>query len=1090
MKPLSSWLQSVGLLHLEPVLVANDIAEDVLTSLNEQDLEKLGLSMGERKRLLKAIAALAQEEAGESPLVAPVPAPPRGHVGELRQLTIMFCDLVNSTVLCERLAPEQWREVVLAYQQASAAVIERYGGAIAQYLGDGLLVYFGHPQAHEDAPERAVRTGVALIEAIRQLHLEPVQAQGMHLSVRIGVHTGQVVIGDIGAGARRELLALGDTPNLAARLQGLAQPDTLVISDATRLLAGGSFAYADLGRHELKGVREPKQVWQVLDVLQTASRFDAATSAGLTPLVGRASELALLTERWQLACQGRGQTVVLSGEAGIGKSRMLKELCDRLGNAGLNAVRVQCSPHHVNSAFHPSIDSIERALRLTREQPLALRLDRLDAFAMGGLGLPRAQVAVLASMLSMANEERYGPIVDSAYERERETIAALVDLIRARARQAPTVMIYEDAHWADPASVAMLHELIDRTTDVPLLLVITHRPEFDLPPSLKARGHVTSLKVPSLRRDEVASLVMRLAGDSPLPEDLAQHIVSKTDGVPLFVEELTRWILESPVSADGRRKEVPATLRDSLMARLDRHAQAKEIAQIGAVIGREFSRDLVEALADMPPRSLSEALRALTQSGLALEQVGHQGIIYTFKHALVQDAAYDSLLTPRREALHGAIVTVLQERFSSVAEAEPELLARHASAARQPRVAIPYWRRASELAVQRLALQEAAAHLGSGLKACASLPPSSERNQIELQLQASLGTAHMLGRGWAAEEVSHAFARANELASAADQLEEAIWPLWGVCIYHLVHGEINRAVAIGQRMMTVARQSNSRNAWLVANMIHVQLCMYSGQFDQVQGHVEQVEHRYCDPQDRALIALYSTDLKLVSMVHGAQTRWFMGLEDDADALCLEQERFAARLNHPYSTAWSLTWGAMSYLHRGRVDELLVRVEEGLRLATKHGFAYVAGMAVISKGWALARKGLQDEGIALMKEGLMAFRATGAGIAVPFFLALLAEALGRAGQRAEGLVRIAEAEQLTEAGGECWHAAELHRIKGGLLAMGPQPDLVAAEGSIRHALAVASGQQAHAWRRRALHDLRALLQSQQRHDEAQALLVAV
>lgn len=1089
MQPLALWLQSVGLAHLEPVLVANDIAEDVLTSLSEQDLEKLGLSMGDRKRLLKAIQALPQGGVSALPMA---PTPARGNMGELRQLTIMFCDLVDSTALCERLSPEQWREVVLAYQQTAAAVIERYGGAVAQYLGDGLLVYFGHPQAHEDAPERAVRTGVALVDAIRQLHLAPVHAQGMHLSVRIGIHTGRVVIGDIGAGARRELLALGDTPNLAARLQGLAAPDTVVVSDGTRLLAGGNFAYADLGRHELKGVREPRQVWRVEAVLQPASRFEAATGAGLTPLVGRASELALLTDRWQMACQGRGQTVLLSGEPGIGKSRMLKELCDRLGNAGLKAVRVQCSPHHVHSAFHPTIESIERALRLRRDQPVALRLDRLDAFAMGDHGLTRPQVAVLASMLSMPSEERYGPIVDSAHEREHETIEALVALMRSRARVSPTLMVYEDAHWADPASVRMLHELIDRTTDVPLLLVITHRPEFDLPDALKARGHVTALRVPSLRRDEVAALVTRLAGDSPLPEDLARHIVSKTDGVPLFVEELTRWILESPVSADGRRKEVPTTLRDSLMARLDRHPQAKEIAQIGAVIGREFSHDLLEALAGLPPEALEAALAELTQSGLATMQMGHLGKVYAFKHALVQDAAYDSLLTSRRETLHGAIVSVLQDRFPTVAQAEPELLARHASAAGQPRVAIPYWRRASELAVQRLALQEAAAHLDAGLRACACLPASSERNQIELQLQASLGTAHMLGRGWAAEEVSHAFARANELASATDQVEEAIWPLWGVCIYHLVHGEINRAVAIGQRMMTVARQSSSRTAWLVANMIQVQLCMYSGRFDQVQAHVEQVEHRYCDPQDRALIALYSTDLKLVSMVHGSQTRLFMGLEDEADALCAEQERFAATLNHPYSTAWTLTWGAMSYLHRGRVDEVLARMEEGLRLAEKHGFAYMAGMALVGKGWALARQGRRDEGIAMMERGLGAFRATGAGIAVPFFMALLAEALGQAGRRAEGLRWVAEAEQLVATGGECWHEAELARIKGGLLAMGQpgQPgDPHGAEGSIRYALAVASAQQAHAWRRRALHDLAALLRAQQRHDEARALSLA-
>jgi predicted ATPase len=651
----------------------------------------------------------------------------------------------------------------------------------------------------------------------------------------------------------------------------------------------------------------------------------------------------------------------------------------------------------------------------------------------------------------------------------------------ARARLEPTLMMIEDAHWADPGTVSLVRALIELSAEVPLLFIVTQRPEREL---VAAQDHVTTMKVTALRRTEVVDLVTRLAGSKPLPEKLLEHILDKTDGVPLFVEELTRYVLEeSPPS------EVPATLRDSLMARLDRNPRAKEIAQIGAVLGREFRRDLIEAVAAMTPKALDDALSALTQSGLATEHVGQQGRVYTFRHALVQDTSYDSLLESRREALHGAAVSALEKWFPTIANSEPDLVARHASRARKPDVAIPYFRRASELAVQRLALHEAAAHLDDALEACAALGASAERNRIELQLQASLGTIHMLRRGWAAEEVSHAFARANALADTVDDLNEAIWPLWGVCVFHLVRGEIARAVSIGHRMMTVARQAGSRHAWLVADMIHVQLFMYSGAFHRVQMHVEQVEQRYADPQDRALISLYSTDLKLVTMVHGSQTRLFMGVSEAADALCAEQEAFAASLNHPYSIAWTRTWGAMSFLHRGLAAELLPRVEEGLRIAEKHGFAYVASMALIQKGWAYGQDGRLEEGIALMQRGLAAFKATGAGIAVPFFTVLLAEALGRAGRRSEGLSMLDEAERLVEWGGERWHEAELHRVRAQLLAMGPEPEVAAAEASLRRAMNVAAEQHAHEWRSRALRDLAELLRANERDAEARALLTS-
>lgn len=1067
MQALSDWLSSIGMARVERVLLDNDIDTEVITSLTEADLEKLGVSMGDRKRLLQAIGVLRQQA------VRSTPKPGLASQGELRQLTIMFCDLVDSTQLCERLSPEQWQQVVLLYQQTSAAVIERFGGTIAQYLGDGLLVYFGHPQAQEDAPERAVRTGLALVEAIGRLPKQPPgHDQPLPWAVRIGIHTGLVVMGEIGGGARREQLALGDTPNLAARLQALAQPNTVVISDSTRKLAGAGLQCEDLGRPVLKGVREPRQVWRVQAVNTATSRFDAATSAGLTPLVGRAHELGLLLDRWHAVQRGQGQVMVLSGEPGIGKSRLLKELRDRLGNAGLGAVCLQCSAHQVHSAFHPSIDHFERVLNLSRDQPADVKLASLERMVMGQLHRSAQQVALLASMLSIPFEDRYGPLVESPQQHERDTVMALVDVVEATALREPTLVLVEDVHWADPATLDFLSLLIERARFVPMLLVVTHRPEFQL--SLgDGDQHVTTLRLPGLHRAEVAELVARLSREVALPTALTQHILSKTDGVPLFIEELTKSILELPLGegSHAHRTQVPATLRDSLMARLDRVPAAKAIAQIGSVLGREFSHELIEALSSMSSAELTAALAALTQSGLATQQVSHQGTIYTFKHALVQDAAYDSLLKPQRQALHAAIVQVVESRFPALQQGKPEMLARHATAAGQPHQAIPYWRKASDMALQRLSLHEAVAHLDAGLAAVAALPSSLQRDQTELQLRASLGTVHMLAKGWGAPEVERAYARANQLADAADKVEESIWPLWGVCVFHLVRGEVNKAESIGQRLMTVARQSNSRHAWLVANMMQAQLCLYSGRVNEVAEHADQVIHRYSDPQDRTLITLYTMDLKLVALVHGSQARWIAGEDHDAEALCLEQERFAASLNHPHSLAWTHAWGAMSYLFRGDVDGLLNRLERGLSLAEQHGFTYVTSVGVIARGWAWAQQdGRLQEGIDEMQRGLALFNQTGAGIVVPFFQALLAQALGRAGRRSEALALLDASQALTEQGGERWHEAELHRIRGEVLASGPQPDWTGAEASIRQALKVATAQGARNWARRAQADL--------------------
>jgi class 3 adenylate cyclase/predicted ATPase/ABC-type transport system involved in cytochrome c biogenesis ATPase subunit len=1061
--PLAQWLEANGLARLEPVLRDNGIAEDVLTSLNETDLEKLGLSMGDRKRLLKAIAALATPHfSAEAPPPGVWPADT-----ELRQLTIMFCDLVDATAMCARFTPEQWRDIVLAYQQAAVKIVARFGGAVAQYLGDGLLVYFGHPQALEDAPVRAGHAALALLATIPELDVEVDGHQAVQLRLRIGIDTGMVVIGDIGTGDRREQLALGDTPNIAARLQGLARSNTVVITDATRRLTAGSFVYEDMGMHALKGVQEPRQVWRIVGASDTATRFDASTGEQLSPLIGRVQEMGLLMERWQTTLHGQGQVVLLSGEPGIGKSRMLRELRERLGHAGHQAWQFQCAAHQAHSAFHPMVDTLARLLRIRPDMPAEIKLGRVDQFVLEQLQLTSRHAALLAAMMGLTLDERHELGASAAHQREQDIVDAIAAVLMARARQAPLLMLFEDAHWADPASVAALDKMVECARQLPVLVVITHRPEFTA--AFDRQPHVTALKVPGLRRHEVAALVNRLTGDQVLPEDCALQIEDRTDGVPLFVEELTKSLLDRArdggANCDGL-SGLPVTLRDSLMARLDRHPGARDVAQVGAVIGREFSHALLAAIFPRGSDELDGGLQALLDAGLAIRQETDQGVLYAFKHALVQDTAYDSLTKARKEALHAAVVRTLQAQYPGVVQDQPALLARHAMAADLVQLAIPYWRRASEQALNRLALHEAAAHLLAGLEAVAGLPSALERDQTELQLQASLGTVYMLGKGWAAPEVEQAYGRASQLAASIDRVEDAIWPLWGVCVYHQVRGEIRQAQTVGRRMITVARQTHSRLAWLVTNMMHTQLFLYAGEFGQVPAAWEQVEHGYSDPHDRQLIALYSTDLKLVGMVHQLYAQWIMGQVEEIDPLYAAIEQRAQALGHPYSLAWTWTWAAMIYLHAGQVDRLRAWVSKGLDLAREHGFAYVMAMAQFALGWCEAQQGDAVSGLAQMTQGLDAFQATGAGIVLPCFLALRAEALGRVGRFDEALECLAQAWAQTERGGERWHEAELHRIRGNLLAQAPQADPLAARACYEQAMAVAQAQQAHVWQRRA------------------------
>jgi class 3 adenylate cyclase len=645
MTPFGKWLAEIGLGRHEQTFASNEIDFDVIGSLTDIDLRELGLPLGDRKRLLRAVARLDGQPAADTSTPATASGPLAedavSHGGERRQLTVMFCDLVGSTALSEKLDPEELRSLLHAYRTLCGSVIARYDGFVARYVGDGILTYFGWPIAHEEDAERAVRAALEIVHTVKRA------SSTEDLAVRIGIATGPVVVGEPAGTGDQSKLAVGSTPNLAARLQALAVADQIIIVASTRGLVGNAFELTDLGEHDLKGIAEPVHAWRVERALLTESRFDAHRGgSALTPLVGRDEELDLLLRRWSQAKDGEGQVVLLSGEPGIGKSRVLNALRQRLDAQAVQALRFQCSPYYVNSAFWPVIDNFERALKFTRDEPTDSKLDKLEALIVTHYG-PLADVRFVASILSIPCEQRYGALPMTPQKHKDETLRTLVDITEAAARRQPCVLLFEDAHWADPTTLEVLDLLIDRVRTVPLLVVLTHRPEFQS--RWNEQGHVGALNLSKLTRAQSAAMVAALAGGKALPAALLEQILTRTDGVPLFVEELTKSILESgelkeagdhyEYAGSARTVTIPSTLRDSLMARLDRFMPVKEIAQIGAAIGREFSYELIAAVAPITPAQLDDALGRLSESGLAFRRGTPPDAVYTFKHALVQDAA-------------------------------------------------------------------------------------------------------------------------------------------------------------------------------------------------------------------------------------------------------------------------------------------------------------------------------------------------------------------------------------------------------------------------------------------------------------------
>jgi class 3 adenylate cyclase/predicted ATPase len=1022
----------------------------------------------------------------------------------------MFCDLVDSTALSTRLDPEDLRDIVRAYQRACAEVIGRFDGHIAQYLGDGVLVYFGYPQAHEDDAQRAVRAGLGIVEAVGRMRAGADQ----RLAARVGIHTGGVVVGNVGGDGRQERLALGETPNVAARLETLAGPNRVVVSMATHRLIEGFFAVRDLGHQTLKGLSAPLRVFEIVEESAARSRLDAA--AGLTPLVGRAQELGLLLDRWEQASEGRGQVVLLTGEPGIGKSRLIQVLKERVAEAPHRRLEARCSPYYEHTPLYPMIDLLPRMFVWSQDEVRDAKLAKLargleEAGLELGEGLP-----LLAALLSLPVPDRY-PLPPMSPERQRQkTLEALGRLLLALAADKPLLFIIEDLHWVDPTTTELLTRLLDQVPTARLLALLTARPSFIAP--WPARSHLTSLTLTRFTSKQTETMVSRVSGPKPLPAEVLHQIVSKTDGVPLFVEELTKMVLESGLLAEQENRyeltaplpplAIPSTLQDSLMARLDRLATVKEVAQLGAALGRAFPYELIRAVSHQDDTALNQALARLVDAELLYQRGVPPQATYIFKHALVQEAAYQSVLKSLRQQSHQRIAQVLEARFPETRETRPELLAHHYTEAGLPPRAIPYWHRAGQRAIENSAHLEAINHLTKGLESLATLPNTPERARQEMVLLTTLGLALTATKGQASEEVGRTYTRAREISQQMGETSQLIPALSGLMSFHVVRAEFHAARQVGEQLLDLAERQPDPSVLLVGHFTVGQPLLFMGELGPARTHLEQGISLYTPRQHHSLARLSSFpgDLGVFCLCFAAHTLCHLGYPDQARTRIREALALARELAHPYSMALALDYAAMlhQFCREGRLAQ--ESADTAIAICKEQGFAYYLAWGTMMQGWALADQGQDAEGIAQMRKGLAAIQATGASLRRPYYLALLAEASGRAGDLEDGLSMLTEALAVVARTRERWFEAELHRLTGELLlrskarrlefAVSPSDSAFCAalaeqaDASFRQALDVARLQQAKSWELRAATSLSRLWQSQGKRKQAADLLAPI
>jgi class 3 adenylate cyclase/predicted ATPase len=1076
---LRHWLEGIGLGHYGDLFIRHRIGFDVISDLTESDLAELGMPLGDRKRLQRATFSLVPGGSLDGSTGKDIRSVRAAVGAERRQLTVMFCDMVGSSSLSEQFDPEDMRNIIAAYRATCVGVLRRYEGFVARYIGDGILVYFGYPNAHEDDAERAVRAGLEIVRALSALTNEP-DGLVIHLpAVRIGVATGLVVVGDlVGKGTEEHDSAVGETLNLAARLQGLAPPDGVVITASTRSLLGGKFEYQNLGTHELKGLSERVQAWHVVRPCLVESRFAAAIGSQLTPLVNRQEEIALLLMRWQQAKEGDGQVVLLSGEPGIGKSRVVRELQERIANERHGRISFQCSPYYTSTTFYPFVEQLKFALGVDREDSSALSLASLEAAVAAAKGNVEKVTPIFAALLSIPTGERYTPLDLFPQQKKDATVAALVNHLIGLAHDEPVLMVFEDAHWIDPTSREVLDLLVDTLQDTSILLILTSRSEFQ--PSWHADSHITTLTLNRLSRHLRTTLVEHVAGARELPKEIVEEIIAKTDGVPLFVEELTKAVLESNLlnekngryifSGPWRQLAIPATLTDSLMARLDRMGPFKKFAQIGATIGREFSYEIIRMVAEAPAEQLHAALSHLEEAGLVVRRGQPPDAVYLFKHVMIQNAAHSSLLHSDRKTLHAKIAAVLVEKYPERTEREPELLAHHFTQADQSEAAVSFWLKAGMQAAKTGANLGAIGHLRRGLDVVEGHAHMRGRDEIELELRIRLGTALIASKGYADQEVEENYVRALELGEHLNDDEKIFAAMRGLWVCHCIRADLTKAHDLSMKLLKFARrkhrdetaqQVQQKTGYLVEAHRAVAMTMfYRGRFVGSEDHLERSISIYDPKLHGHLVEKHGTDPGVVSLSYLGVLLWFLGRPDTARQYSEQAISNAEKIGHPFTLAFALEFGAYLCQHLRDVEATRDLANRAMVVSSEHGFLFWKQQSTILRGWALAELGHIDDGLNQMRAGLDGYAAMDSWLASSWFTSLPANAYSRAGQPDAAFRALDDALAISKRTGEDFYLAEIYRLQGEItLTHGGPTALSDAEACFNHALSVARQQKA-------------------------------